>query len=678
MLSAFPGGTVDDEESLMTQRSGLVTKFAFASLIPILLLGLVLGRAVRGFLHQRSLTNAQQAAELAAEIGVKPQLSPSDLIAGVSPERVAALDQVLRSPSVQRSIAAIRVWNRDRKVVYADDRSLLGYVARPGQDEELDEALEGREQSEIAAHNKPELPRLSGVTDWLEVYVPLRFEPDQSPTGAFEIYLSYDTIADAIDHDTTRVYLLLAGGLLLLYLMLFRLVLGAARRLRKQAEENRYQALHDQLTGLPNRQLFQDRVNQAILNGKRDGGSSSVILIDLDRFKEVNDTLGHRNGDQLLKQVAQRMRGTLREIDTISRWGGDEFAILLPDSSETGAVQAANRLLEALETPFTLQGVTFRVEASAGIVLFPEHGEDVDLLLQRADVAMYVAKEAHSGFDVYSPDQDTYSPDRLALIAELKQAIDERELALCYQPQVDIRSGAVTGVEALLRWHHPQRGVLLPDEFIPLAEHTGLIVPLTYHVLEEALHQCHLWDEAGLHLRVGINVSARSLLDEQFPMHAARLFEKWSVEPEQVELEMTETAVMANPGRSLVILDVLSDLGVSIALDDFGTGYSSLAYLQRLPVTKLKIDKSFIVDMTDDDNDCVIVQSTIALGQNLGLQVVAEGVETKETWNRLAAMGCECAQGYYLTLPVPGDELVGWMGSWEERRPAAAAAHPGA
>jgi diguanylate cyclase (GGDEF)-like protein len=433
-------------------------------------------------------------------------------------------------------------------------------------------------------------------------------------------------------------------------------------QLTEQAAKNQYQALHDALTDLPNRVLFHDRVQQAIRASQRERSSVAVMIMDLDHFKEINDTLGHHNGDRLLQEVGLRLRGVLRESDTVARLGGDEFGILLPQVADTATATAvAVKVLKGLEDPLMVEGLALDVTASIGIAICPQHGEDVDVLLRRADVAMYVAKASHSGYEVYTVRRDRYSPGRLALAGELRRALREDELVLHYQPKAEMRSGRVAGVEALLRWRHPRRGLLPPDEFVPLAEHTGLMRPLTLHVLDAALGECRTLHDLGLPVAVSVNLSARNLSDLGLPDEVVRLLHKWDIDPRYLELEITETSLMADPARATDVLARLSARRLRLSIDDFGTGYSSLAFLRQLPVDEIKIDKSFVMNMLSDENDAVIVRSTIDLGRNLGLRVVAEGVETEEIWSRLALMGCDLAQGNYLAEPMAAEPLAAWL-----------------
>jgi diguanylate cyclase (GGDEF)-like protein len=440
------------------------------------------------------------------------------------------------------------------------------------------------------------------------------------------------------------------------------IMVGYQRRTEHQAAENQHQALHDALTGLPNRALLRDRIAQALHQADRELNPAALLLLDLDRFKEVNDTLGHHHGDQLLVQVGDRLRGRLREVDTVARLGGDEFAVLLPRiATAEGAVAVAGKLQAAFDEPFRLDDLALDVDTSIGVALYPEHAGNPDELLQHADIAMYVAKDTHAGFVLFDPKQDQHSPRRLALLGELRRALEQQQLVLHYQPKVDTHTGQLLGVEALVRWRHPTHGLLLPGEFIPLAERTGLIGPLTSYVLDAALRQCSDWRQAGHELAIAVNVSARSLLDLDFPDQVAGLLARWEVPARLLGVEITESTIMADPTHALEILGRLNTMGVEIAIDDFGTGYSSMAHLKTLPVDELKVDRSFVSQMTSNASDAVIVRSTIDLGRNLGLRVVAEGVEDSPTLLELDALGCDAIQGYYISRPVAADELVQWL-----------------
>jgi len=431
---------------------------------------------------------------------------------------------------------------------------------------------------------------------------------------------------------------------------------------RKRFEASlEHQALHDPLTNFPNRSYLLERIAESTSGAEDDAEPFALLLLDLDRFKEINDTFGHQCGDLLLLQVAQRLRDRLRSDDTIARLGGDEFGVLLPGAKADGAVKAARVILEALEQPLILEGQELEVHASIGIALSPEHGRDPDVLMRRADVAMYVAKRGHTRLAVYDAAQDQHSPARLQLVGELRRAIEGDGLILHYQPKTSLRSGEMVGCEALVRWVHPQRGLIPPDDFVPLAENTGLIRPLSRWVLDAGLRQCRKWQDQGHFVPVSINLSARDLLDPLIPDLVASLLLRWDVAPNSLKLEITESAVMADAERAIDVLARLLSMGVRISVDDFGTGYSSLAYLKRLPVDELKIDRSFVRHLASDDNDLAIVRSTIGLAHDLGLTVVAEGVEDRATWEVLARLGCDVAQGYFVSRPVDADGLVAWL-----------------
>jgi diguanylate cyclase (GGDEF)-like protein len=458
----------------------------------------------------------------------------------------------------------------------------------------------------------------------------------------------------------------LALGLLVFWLALFRLVLGASRALTRHSKANAYLATHDALTDLPNRALLRDRTERAVVATRRSGLHVALILMDLNRFKEVNDTLGHPYGDMLLKQIGPRLREQLRDSDTVSRLGGDEFVVMLPDlrSSEM-AFAVAEKLAAAMREPFALDGVLVDVDSSAGLVTTPEHGDDFDELLQHADVAMYLAKQDSIAVVAYAPELDSYSPARLSLLADLRQAVEQPELqaqiVLYYQPQADLVDGQITGVEALVRWQHPKLGLISPDDFIPLAEHTGIIRPLTWRILRSALEQNREWAKAGMALRVSVNISARCLLDANFSDKVGDMLTETGVPAERLELELTESVIMSDPDRALGILKDLAARGIRLSIDDFGTGYSSMAYLKQLPVHEIKIDRSFVTNMDTDMTDDAIVRSSLELARNLDLTVVAEGVETPEVWRRLSDLGCETAQGYLLTRPLPAVDFTAWM-----------------
>lgn len=432
---------------------------------------------------------------------------------------------------------------------------------------------------------------------------------------------------------------------------------------RKQMEEMvQRMAFYDTLTNLPNRNMLYDRLLNAIRTDNGEGKPMALLLMDLDRFNEINDTLGHHRGDLLLKEVGMRLKSVLFEPDIVARLGGDEFAILLPRLANVENIGVViQKIQNVLQPLFIIEGLPVAVEASIGVALYPDHGENPDSLLQRADIAMYTAKGIGGSYAVYDTKHDEHSPRRLALIGELRQAIELNQLFLHYQPKISFKTKNVIGVEALVRWQHPEYGFVPPDQFILPAEQTGLIHPLTRWVLKAALQQSCDWYRTGLKIPVSVNLSARNLHDAQLVDYLAELFKTTGGFPGQMELEITESAIMADPHRALEAINRLKKMGLRFALDDFGVGYSSLAYLKKLPVDTIKIDKSFVMDMAKDEDDILIVLSTINLAHNLGLKVVAEGVETERIWDRLFAFSCDAAQGYYMSKPLSAADLTRWL-----------------
>jgi diguanylate cyclase (GGDEF)-like protein len=432
---------------------------------------------------------------------------------------------------------------------------------------------------------------------------------------------------------------------------------GYQRALLRQSADSRRRALHDELTGLPNRVLLNERLADAV----QAGGSTAVMILDLDRFKEVNDTLGHSQGDDLLCQVAQRIRATVRADDTVARLSGDEFAVLLPGTGTHEALALADRLTGELHRSFVIGSVTVDVETSIGVAASAQP-DAADALLRGADIAMHAAKEAKTGAVLYSPDMHTGDAGRLQLLGDLRRALDAGDqLALHYQPKIDLGSGVVCGAEALLRWNHPVRGAVSPAEFIPIAETTGLINRLTVCVLRHAIGQARAWLDDGNPVTIAVNLSSRCLLDPTLVEQVTGLLHEFGLPPTLLRLEVTETAVMANPALALATLTRLHDLGIKLSIDDFGTGYSSMSYLKRLPIDELKVDRSFVAGMDSDRDDAALVRGTIDLGHNLGLTVVAEGVETAAHVAALRKLGCDVAQGYHYARPMPAAAFTGWL-----------------
>ncbi|HEY1520624.1 MAG TPA: bifunctional diguanylate cyclase/phosphodiesterase [Solirubrobacteraceae bacterium] len=417
-------------------------------------------------------------------------------------------------------------------------------------------------------------------------------------------------------------------------------------------------ARHDSLTELPNRRWFLEAVGQALKNPAL--GAGGLLLVDLNGFKEVNDTLGHHHGDLVLQAVGPRLRASFRSEDLVARLGGDEFAVFMPGADSDAAQAAVQRLQDALHRPVEVDGISLELDASIGLAWYPDHGSDVDTLLQRADVAMYRAKASHHSLVTYRSEDDSHSPERLVLATDLRRALADGQLLLHYQPQVELGLGRPVAAEGLVRWQHPQRGLLGPLEFIEVAERTGLIKDLTHQVIDLGLRDLRTWSDEGRRLSLSLNISVRSLLDRRFPEEVEKLLALHGVQGSALTLELTESSLMVDPEVAKKTMRHLAELGVSVAIDDFGTGYSSLAYLTDLPIGELKIDKSFVQAMGSDARNAIVVRSTIELAHNLGLRTVAEGIEDAFTFERLRALGCELAQGFHMSRPLPAAGLVSW------------------
>lgn len=445
----------------------------------------------------------------------------------------------------------------------------------------------------------------------------------------------------------------------------YRSITHFTNELEQTKERFESLSLHDGLTGLSNRALFDDRLEQAIVLAQRENRQLTVFMMDLDRFKEINDTLGHDAGDALLQEVAKRLVDATRRSDTIARLGGDEFAALLPTAENMeAAVTVAEKIIRVVETPVILGDQSVDVGISIGMAFFPYHGTDSTAIMNYADLAMYKAKRSGSGYTLLGSREKQESLRSALLPGQLRQAVENDELLLHHQPKVDMRSGRVIGVEALVRWLHPDHGYLMPSSFIPAAERTAVIKPFTLAVLRKALEQNFAWRQAGLELTLAVNVSARVLHDWELPRHVFDLLEQWSTPPDGLILEIKESGLMTDPERAIGAITRLCSIGVGVSIDDFGAGYSSLRHLKKMPITEIKIDMSFIHDMAKSPEDVAIVRSVVALCDNLGLNVVAEGVETQEEWDILEGLGCHIAQGYYVSPPMPAEEIETWLDEW--------------
>jgi diguanylate cyclase (GGDEF)-like protein len=622
-------------------------------------LGFILARVLETQIVTRTLADEDEAAQLIAHLAIQPRLSPRDLKTGLNARGVKALDQQLSGRSVTRDLARIKIWNAGDRVIYSDDHALIGHTLKASDD--LEAALDGRPEDATVVTPTPHSETASevGLGRLVEVYVPLRFAGSGPPEGAFEIYLSYEPVAAAISRDKRMIAVLLSIGLALLWAALYRIVARASRRLRRQSEENYTLARHDQLTGLPNRTLFIERLNEAVQEEHPATGAVSVLLIDLDGFKDINNTLGTQIGDHVLCEVGRRLQSELSVNTLVARVGADEYALMSSSTAGVpGALAIAAAVQSSLELPIALDGVALNIEASVGIAVMGEHAQDLDTLLQRADLALSRAKSHHSRVEVYSTAHDSFDPARLTLLGQVRPALERDEFVLHYQPKIDLDTRRISGVEALLRWRHPEHGLLAPLRFIPLVEQTALIGPVTLHVVDKALRQASRWRELGLNVGMAVNLSARNLLDPELPAQIETLLREHGVPAEALTVEVTESATLADPDRAVRVLSALKASGVGVSIDDFGTGNASIEYLARLPVDEIKIDRSFVTDMCENSRAEAIVHSTIDLARHLDLNVVAEGIETTAVLDHLARLGCDTGQGYVISRPLPADEIT--------------------
>ena len=595
--------------------------------------------------------NAAIHATLVADTLLQTGVRPADFKPGVPPSRLDALDRLFTRDVLSDETIRVKLYAPTGVVTYSTNRRQIGTAPEP---EETAEVLGGE--------------TVTGVTDLsgeggggpsvkaLEVYEAVHDPAGSRPLGVVELYKDYGPIAATARSAWMRAALVLLSVLALLLVGLIPLLRRVSRQLSAQLVSIRHNALHDGLTGLPNRELFAEQVEQALRGTDEGAEGPAVLLVDLDHFKEVNDTLGHQSGDSVLREVAVRLFRLVRTSDAVARLGGDEFGIVAPGTGKTEALALARRVREGLQRPLHVDGLELDVDASVGIAVAPTDGTDAGTLLRRADIALYESKAMHQP-TVYSADRDHYSPERLALIGELRRAVAKDELVLHYQPLAEMGSGDVACVEALVRWQHPKLGLLPPDRFLPLAEHTGSIRHLTRWVVDNALEQLHTWREHGVDLSIAVNVSARDLVDSALPDEIEEALSRHGVPAESLTLEITENTLLTDEQRVNTVLTQLSALGVAVAVDDFGSGYSSLSHLTRLPIDVLKIDKSFVLNMGSDRYDLAIVRSTIDLGHSLGLRVVAEGVEDTTSFARLAELSCDTAQGYLISRPQPASEL---------------------
>jgi diguanylate cyclase (GGDEF)-like protein len=635
---------------------GLFLTYAAISLVPILILGVVLAASVHRGADQRGLEEGRSEAILVARTAVEPLLDGRPLGRGLDPAETAALRRLATHAIGEREILRLRLHDLQGRVVFSDDGSGLGGAP----DDEALDASRGETTTELTRLNADANDVGRKGVDSVEVYLPLRAGVPARTVGALEVYLPYGPISRDVTAGLHQLYLDLAIGLALVYLALFLITASVTRGLRRGAKTNAFLAEHDMLTELPNRLLFHKRAERALADAARRRQPVAIAIVDLDHFKEINDTLGHHTGDKLLAEIAKMITAEMHPRDTVARLGGDEFGLILLDVADVQ--QTLGRLRGVIEREVEIRGLPLSVEASIGFAVSPEDGTDADTLLQRADIAMYVAKTQHAGVVRYDGALDHYDAAKLSLVAELRHAIDDDQLVLHYQPQAILRTGRVEAFEALVRWQHPTQGLLYPDSFLPLAEQTDVIDRLTQWVLETALRELSVLDESSDgELKVAVNVSARSVCRSDFAKRVISTLAKLDVPAERLVIEVTETALLSDPARAAKVLAELTAAGVNVSLDDFGRGQSSLGYLSALPIDELKIDKGFVMDMLENPAHAAIVRSIVDLGHNLQLRVVAEGVETKEILNALRGTGCDIVQGFLLARPMTAQQSVQWF-----------------
>ncbi|HUZ21297.1 MAG TPA: bifunctional diguanylate cyclase/phosphodiesterase [Acidimicrobiales bacterium] len=637
------------------RRARALVGYGVLTLVPVLLLGFVLVASFRSEAAGRGVAEGRSEAVLVARTAVEPVLDGRPLADGLSSAERRSLGRIEHSVVAEHGILRLRVRDLSGNVVFSKD----GSGAKRVPEREALVAARGRTVALLTHLNADANDTGSVGPASVEVYLPLLAGTPSRRVGVLELYLPYAPIAADVSAGLHDLYRDLGIGLGVLYVVLLALALSVSRRLRQQVRLNGFLADHDPLTGLANRPLFHRRARGVVASAKRRGTSAVIALLDLDRFKEINDTLGHHNGDVVLVELAARLLRHTARSDVVARLGGDEFALVLRDVADVDRALAGLRTV--IEEEVEVGGIRLSVAASIGYVVAPEDGADLAELVRHAEVAMYQAQEHHAGTLRYDPAADHFDAANLHLVSELRYAIEGGELVLHYQPQTRLADGRVRAVEALVRWKHPVRGLLYPDSFVPLAEQTGLIERLTEWVLERALTDLRELGPIAAGVSVAVNASARNLGRADFARRVALVLERVGVPASQLTIEITETALLADTDRAAEVLGELDALGVRVSLDDFGKGQTALGYLSALPLRELKIDRGFVTDAHRDASHRAIVRSVIELGHNLGFSVVGEGVETEESLAVLRHAGCDLAQGFLFALPMPADSLRAWL-----------------
>ncbi len=635
--------------------------YAAAVLVPVLALGGLVAQAVTVEADQAALRNAVAHASSVAQIAIEPQLEDHPLGQGLrNPER----EQIARlaTPLLESgSVLRFRLRDTAGKIVFdASTPEAVDYPSDP--DDDVVEALaEGFVALRTHLGSDAADGRLSNGIEAIEVYLPVRSRWGDEPVGALEVYVPYAPIGAARDASLAKIYRLLILGTTLVWLVLALIIWSVTGRIHRQNARNHYLALHDTLTGLPNRTLFSERVARSVGGPRGSKQSGLLAVVNLDRFKEVNDILGHGAGDEVLLKVAQRLRMTLRPGDTVARLGGDEFGLVLPGlNGETGH-PILSKVRDAIGEDIEIEGTPIAIESRIGTSEWPTDSDDTDQLLRQADLALGAGKESGAPIFRYTTDLSPGDPSRLVLMAELRRALANDELRVNYQPKVDVKSGCVAGFEALLRWEHPDRGLIGPEDFVLLAESTGIIKPLTRWVFDEAAGQLAKWGPAADGLSMAVNISARNLREPDLADWILSCLRAHGLDYSRIIVEITETAISSDVDAAAAQVASLDRAGVCVSIDDFGRGHTSLGQLARLEVGELKIDAGFTAMMLESEPDHAIVASVISLGHELGLRVVAEGVGSAEALRELAAFGCDIAQGFLFAEALEPHEATAYI-----------------
>jgi diguanylate cyclase (GGDEF)-like protein len=625
--------------------ASLFATYAVAGLIPIAALGAVLIRGVQQDAARQGIDQGRSQAAVIAEMAVAPALGHlGRLDEGLTTDQRQHLQEATDLAMFHGSVVGMRLRAFSGQVVYAGDGSTAGGI--PTADPDFRAAAMG--DTAVTVVDDPDAPGGQAI----RALQPVVASSTGEAVGVLELYLPYQAIATRLHHEIVQTYWRLGGVLGGIYLVLGLIAWSTTRSLRRYAAQQEHVARHDGLTGLPNREEFRNRAGTALA-----GGAGAIVLVDLNRFKEVNDTLGHHAGDELLQVVARRLQPGLRSGDTLARLGGDEFALIMPGLERADVLPRMNQLREELTREAVIEGVPLNVEASFGVALYPEHGSDVEELLQRADAAMYQSKRGATDVVLYDGGGVASPTQWLVVQAELRHALQRDELFLVYQPKVDLAGGAINGVEALVRWQHPERGLLPPSEFLPAAELSGVIEPLTAWVLRRAAGDQARWLAEGRPWVVSVNISARNLETPGFPEFVAGILAEHGLPPELLLLEVTETALAGDADTAAQAVRDLAARGIGISVDDFGMGYTSLSQLRGMPLAEIKIDRAFVSDLLTDPQSRAIVRSVIELAHGLGSKVTAEGVEAPDVADWLAAAGCDTAQGYLYSRPVAWTDI---------------------